>query len=156
MSSCVADVAFAICCFLDVRQSKAPNRLAPLSITRRTFLRLAAATGATALGVDAIVLAPNRLRVVRRDLALRRWPERLEGFTIALLSDFHFDPYFSVHPIEASIGIVNGLHPDLIVLTGDFVSIPPLDGSSMWNKGPGEPVLSDRAGWCAVLARWRE
>ncbi len=43
MSSCVADVAFAICCFLDVRQSKAPNRLAPLSITRRTFLRLAAA-----------------------------------------------------------------------------------------------------------------
>ena len=130
----IADVAFAICCFLDVRQStvrqsKAPNRLAPLSITRRTFLRLAAATGATTLAVDATLLAPNRLRVVRKDIALRRWPERLEGFTIALLSDLHFDPYFSVHPIEASVGIVNSLNPDLIVLTGDFVSIPPLDRS---------------------------
>ncbi len=155
MSSCVGDVAFAICCFLDVRQSKVreskvrqskgPNRLAPLSINRRTFLRLAAATGAAALGVDATVLAPNRLRVVRMDIALRRWPERLEGFTIALLSDFHFDPYFSVHPIEASVGIVNSLNPDLIVLTGDFVSIPPLDGDEEKAASAAEP--------CADLLR---
>jgi hypothetical protein len=71
-------------------------------------------------------LAPNSIRVVRKDIALRRWPDRLDGFTIALLSDFHFDPYFSVHPIQACIGIVNRLSADLIVLTGDFVSIPQL------------------------------
>jgi hypothetical protein len=100
--------------------------LAPLSINRRKFLKLAAATGTIALGVDATVLAPNSIRVVRKDIALRRWPDRLDGFTIALLSDFHFDPYFSVHPIQACIGIVNRLSADLIVLTGDFVSIPQL------------------------------
>lgn len=55
---------------------------------------------------------------------MRRWPARLEGFTIALLSDFHYDAYFSVHPLKAAIGIVRDLHPDLIALTGDFVSIP--------------------------------
>jgi hypothetical protein len=48
----------------------------------------------------------------------------MDGFTIALLSDFHYDPYFSVHPLRAAIPLVNGLHPDLIVLTGDFVSVP--------------------------------
>lgn len=150
MSSRIADFAFAICCFLDVRQSKiqqtkAPNRLAPLPITRRTFLRVAAGTGVAALGVDATVLEPNRPRVVRKDIRLRRWPERLEGFTVAILSDFHFDPYFSVHPIEASIGIVNGLNPDLIVLTGDFVSIPELYGNEEKAASAAEP--------CADLLR---
>jgi hypothetical protein len=41
-----------------------------------------------------------------------------------LLSDFHYDPYFSSHPLHTAIAMVNGLRPDLIVLTGDFVSIP--------------------------------
>lgn len=48
----------------------------------------------------------------------------MDGFTIALLSDFHFDQTFSVHPIRNSIEVVNNLHPDLIVLAGDFVSVP--------------------------------
>jgi len=67
---------------------------------------------------------PNRPRLVRRDFLLARWPEQLDGFTIALLSDFHYDPYFSIHPLHAAIPVVNGLRPDLIVLAGDFVSVP--------------------------------
>jgi len=43
---------------------------------------------------------------------------------LRLLSDFHYDPYFSVHPLRAAVPMVNGLGPDLIVLTGDFVSVP--------------------------------
>ena len=93
-------------------------------INRRNFIRLAASVGVAALAADTVLFEPNRLRVVRRDMALRRWPARLEGFTIALLSDFHYDAYFSVHPIRSSIGIANALHADLIVLTGDFVSTP--------------------------------
>ena len=69
------------------------------------------------------MLAPNRPRLVRQDFFLARWPEPLNGFTIALLSDFHYDPYFSIHPLHAAIPMVNGLRPDLIVLTGDFVSV---------------------------------
>jgi hypothetical protein len=73
---------------------------------------------------DATFIAPNRPHIVRQDFVLPRWPERLSGFTIALLSDFHYDPYFSVHPLHAAIPMVNALHPELIVLTGDFVTVP--------------------------------
>jgi uncharacterized protein len=97
-------------------------------ITRRKFLRLAAVTGAAAIAGDSILLEPNLPRIVRQDFFLPRWPDRLHGFTIALLSDFHYDPYFSVHPLHAAIAMVNGLRPDLIVLTGDFVSMPLVAG----------------------------
>ncbi len=113
-------------------------------ITRRKFVRLAAITGAAALAGDATFLAPNHPRIVRQDFFLPRWPERLNGFTIALLSDFHYDPYFSIHPLHAAIPMVNGLHPDLIVLTGDFVSVP-LVGSRKRAAFAAEP--------CARLLR---
>jgi predicted MPP superfamily phosphohydrolase len=93
--------------------------------TRRQFLQRAAAVGAVAVVGDGILLAPNFPRIVRQVLRLQRWPERLNGFTVAVLSDFHYDPFFSIHPLHATIGMVNGLHPDLVVLVGDFVSVPP-------------------------------
>lgn len=92
--------------------------------TRRQFLYRSAAVGAVAIAGDSVLLEPNRPHIVRQDFWLQRWPERLNGFTIALLSDFHYDPYFSIHPLRAAIPLVNGLRPDLIALTGDFVSVP--------------------------------
>jgi uncharacterized protein len=94
------------------------------STTRRKFIGLAAAAGVSALGIDSVLIEPNRPQLLHREIRLPRWPARLDGFTIALLSDFHYDPRFSVHPLHAAIGIVNGLNPDLIALTGDFVSLP--------------------------------
>jgi predicted MPP superfamily phosphohydrolase len=93
-------------------------------ITRRQFLYRAAATGTLAITGDAVLMEPNRPRIVRQQFRLSRWPAQMNGFTIVLLSDFHYDPYFSVHPLHAAIPMVNSLHPDLIVLTGDFVSVP--------------------------------
>jgi predicted MPP superfamily phosphohydrolase len=92
--------------------------------TRRQFLRAAAAAGVVAIAGDAILLAPNRPRIVRQDFFLPRWPERMNGFTVAVLSDFHYDSHFSIHPLRAAIAMVSRLHPDLIALTGDFVSVP--------------------------------
>ncbi len=93
-------------------------------INRRKFLKLAAAAGVAGVAADSALIEPNRPRLIRKDIALRRWPERLDGFTIALLSDFHYDRVFSAHPIHTAIEMVNGLRPDLIALTGDFVSVP--------------------------------
>jgi predicted MPP superfamily phosphohydrolase len=93
--------------------------------TRRQFLQRAAAVGAVAVVGDGILLAPNFPHIVRQEFRLQRWPERLNGFTVAVLSDFHYDPLFSVHPLRAAIGMVNAVHPDLVVLVGDFVSVPP-------------------------------
>lgn len=102
----------------------AESRLPLIPVTRRKFLFRAAAAGALAVTGDSLLLEPNRPRIVREDFFLPRWPERMSGFTIALLSDFHYDHYFSVHPLNAAIPVVNDLRPDLIALTGDFVSVP--------------------------------
>jgi predicted MPP superfamily phosphohydrolase len=99
-------------------------------INRRKFIKRAAAVGIAAIAVDSTLIEPNRPRLIRKEIALRRWPSRLDGFTIALLSDFHYDPYFSVHPIRSAVEVVNGLHPDLIALTGDFVSVSWLGNST--------------------------
>jgi predicted MPP superfamily phosphohydrolase len=118
--------------------------LAFFPISRRRFIRLAAAASVAALAADTALLAPNRPQIVRREIALRRWPVRFDGFTVALLSDFHYDPLFSVHPLRSAIGMVNALHPDLIALTGDFVSVP-LFGHSAAAAAAAEP--------CAQLLR---
>lgn len=112
--------------------------------TRRNFLRGALATGSFAIAGDAVFVDPNRPRIVRKEFLLSRWPEGMDGFTVAILSDFHYDPYFSVHPLRAAIPMVNSLHPDLIVLTGDFVSVPQI-GNEEKGASEAEP--------CAHLLR---
>jgi uncharacterized protein len=98
--------------------------LPSFSSSRRKFLGLGAAAGVAAVAADSVLIEPNRPVIERKEIALRRWPVQLEGFTIALISDLHYDPHFSAHPLRASVGMVNGLHPDLIAITGDFVTQP--------------------------------
>jgi hypothetical protein len=86
-----------------------------------------ATTGALAIGADASILEPNDPHLVRVEIPLTRLPRSFDGFTIAQLSDFHYDEIFSVVPIRKAVKTVNDLHPDLIVLTGDFVTVPMLD-----------------------------
>ncbi len=112
------------------------------TLSRRNFLGLTAALGAAALIGDSILLAPNRPQLVRQEITLARWPVALDNYKIALLSDFHYDPVFSVHPLTAAIPIVNALQPDLIVLTGDFVSIPILGRTGRKVAYAAEPCAS--------------
>ncbi len=112
---------------------------------RRRFLGLTATVGAAAVIGDSVLLEPNRPELVRLTLAFPRWPDALDNFKIAVLSDFHYDPVFSVHPLRAAIPIVNALQPDLIALTGDFVSMPLFGGSRHRAAYAAEP--------CARLLR---
>ena len=122
--------------------------MAFLPTSRRKFIRITAAAGVVALAADSTLLDPNFPRLVRQEISLRRWPARLDGFTIAVLSDFHYDPYFSIHPLRAAIGMVNGLRPDLIVLTGDFVTFPTF--------GSNPAAAASAAVPCARLLRQME
>jgi len=99
--------------------------LAKNPISRRKFL----IGGGAAVVAGSVWSAPglgeaDRPYLVRLEIPLRRLPPAFDGFTIAQLSDFHYDPYFSVKPNRIGVDVVNGLKPDLIVLTGDFVSVP--------------------------------
>ncbi len=82
-----------------------------------------AATGALALGEDSVILEPNHPILRAIEVVLPRLPAVFDGFTIVQLSDFHYDERSAV-PIRAAVEMVNNLHPDLVVLTGDFVTVP--------------------------------
>src|SRR5690349_13262849 len=92
-----------------------------------------AAFGAVALAAEGAIFEANRPRVVAIDVPLPRLADSWDGFRIAQLSDLHYDDTFSVVPLRGAIDIVNGLGPDLVVVTGDFVTAPRV--SRRWSKG---------------------
>jgi len=104
------------------------------STSRRRFLQVGAAvaaTGALAVVGDGTIFEANRPKVVSIEVPLSRLPESWDGFRIAQLSDLHYDDHFSAVPISKAVDLVNGLQPDLVVVTGDFVTAPFLGSRSL-------------------------
>lgn len=103
------------------------------------------------VGTDATLFEALDPHLIRLDVPLARLPAALDGFTIAQLSDFHYDDHFSVIPITKAVNIVNSLSPDVIALTGDFVTVPALS-DYLHNEKKG----ADAAEPCAaVLSKLR-
>jgi len=108
-----------------VTESTAPKSSPPRRLSRRQFFRSAAIAGTGAALVstaDATFFEPWRPIVKHVAITLERLPAIFNDFTIAHLSDFHYHPFFTAKPIARAVLLVNQLEPDLIVLTGDFVS----------------------------------
>ena len=94
-------------------------------MTRRKFLKWLAAGGVVGFGgvaVDAFVVEPHRFRVTRRAITLPRLPRQWDGLTIAHVTDIHLGRLSDLDDARQIVNMTNQLHPDLIVLTGDFVS----------------------------------
>jgi len=62
------------------------------------------------------------LRVSRVAVVLPHLPAALDGFRIAQLSDLHLEPFTKARDIEETVARCNALRPDLVALTGDFVT----------------------------------
>jgi predicted MPP superfamily phosphohydrolase len=65
---------------------------------------------------------PFRLTVEHHKIHLRRLPRELDGFRIVQLSDIHHSPFTSREQIERAVETANSLQPDIVALTGDYVS----------------------------------
>jgi len=78
----------------------------------------------SALGEMArVALAePFMLSLERQQIFLRRLPKALDGLRIVHLSDFHYGPLTNSKHLERAVEAANDLHPDLIALTGDYIS----------------------------------
>src|SRR6266851_2778344 len=78
----------------------------------------------SALGEMArVALAePFMLAIERQQIYLRRLPEALDGLRVVHLSDLHFGPIVNPKHLERAIEAANDLRPDLIALTGDYIS----------------------------------
>ena len=62
------------------------------------------------------------LSIERRPVYLRRLPRALDGFRIVQLSDLHLGPLTSGDQLQRAIEVANNLNPDIIALTGDYIS----------------------------------
>jgi uncharacterized protein len=62
------------------------------------------------------------LSLERIEVRLARLPKQLDGFRIIHLSDIHHSPFTGLDHIKRTIRICNRLRPDMVVLTGDYVS----------------------------------
>lgn len=65
---------------------------------------------------------PFTLTVERHAIGLRRLPKALDGLRIVHLSDIHHSPFTGREQIERAIETANNLQPDIIALTGDYIS----------------------------------
>ena len=65
---------------------------------------------------------PFMLTIERREVFLRRLPKELNGFRIVQLSDLHLGPLTSGDQLRRAIEVANNLEPDIIALTGDYIS----------------------------------
>jgi len=111
------------------QQSAAADLKAPqLSSSRRRFLERAAvlvsASPFLAAGYGLLYERQN-VEVVRQRVRLARLPKAFEGFRIVQLSDIHIGPFATADYIRRCVAITNGLEPDLIALTGDYICWDP-------------------------------
>src|SRR5882762_3448791 len=92
---------------------------------RRRFLErtavLVSATPFVAAGYG-LLYERQDVEIVRQRVRLARLPKAFEGFRIAQLSDIHIGPFTTADYIRHCVAVTNGLEPDLIALTGDYIS----------------------------------
>ncbi len=69
-------------------------------------------------GAYAVVIEPGNLRVIRKEV----WAKGLPDFRIVQLSDLHYGPWFSLDYIREVVNKTNALEPDIVIITGDFIS----------------------------------
>src|SRR6266545_4327561 len=65
---------------------------------------------------------PFRLTIEHQRIPLRRLPREFDGFRIVQLSDIHHSPFTSREQIERAVATANSLQPDIVALTGDYIS----------------------------------
>lgn len=93
-------------------------------LTRRRFLQLAGASSAGLLAY-AGEFERHHLEITHRIITLARLSPALDGLRIAQLSDFHYEQYTEPYFIREVVAQVNRQAPDLVLMTGDFISEGP-------------------------------
>jgi uncharacterized protein len=95
------------------------------SLSRRRFLQLSAA-GVAGLATYSGLLERHHVELIERTISIRRLPAAFRGLRIAQISDIHYDEYTEPYFLREVVRRLNALAPDVVVLTGDFVSFGPL------------------------------
>lgn len=98
--------------------------------------------------MEGFVREPQHPVTESIQIRLARLPEAFHGFRIAQITDIHFGPYMDRAGLERSVRLGQAFQPDLIALTGDFVSHPFRQRNGWEGAKNAEPCAD-------VFARWK-
>jgi uncharacterized protein len=73
-------------------------------------------------GVAYSMVEPHLLQVRHFDVALPHLPREADGLRIGQLSDLHYSAITAGSVVRRAVELCNAEQPDLVVLTGDYVS----------------------------------
>ena len=93
-------------------------------ITRRSFLRIAAAASA-AFALYMGEFARHELQTNHVTVPIRNLPEAFHGFRIVQISDLHLEEYTEEFFLRHVVHHVNSLSADMVLVTGDYISHSP-------------------------------
>jgi predicted MPP superfamily phosphohydrolase len=91
------------------------------SISRRRVLK-SLFYGTAGMALYAGEVERHWIDVVHREIRIPGLPHAFDGFTIAQLSDIHLDEYTEPFLLREAIEHINRMQPDMVLLTGDYVS----------------------------------
>jgi hypothetical protein len=94
-------------------------------LTRRAFLQ-GGVLAAGGLALYAGEIGRHWVDVHQVEIRLKNLPEAFRGFRIAHMADFHYGEYSEPTFIRSVVRRVNALQPDMVALTGDFISAGPM------------------------------
>lgn len=96
---------------------------------RRAFLKLLGVSmaGTTLVGGGSwtygSLLEREWLSVESVNVPIRHLPDAFAGFTIAHLSDIHYDQFQPEKVVRDAVKEINRQQPDIVAITGDFVTL---------------------------------
>src|SRR4029078_1000007 len=70
----------------------------------------------------AALTEPYMLSIEHERIHLNRLPKAFDGFRVVQLSDIHHGLYASRHQMDRAVDTATGLQPDIIALTGYYIS----------------------------------
>lgn len=114
---------------------------------RKFFRQTATAVGIVpfAAGAYGILYGRLNLKVTNPRISLPNLPVAFHGFRILQLSDLHIGPFMTGAEIRKVVEISNRAKPDLIALTGDFVT---------WDASTQYAVVDALSGLTAPYGVW--
>ena len=92
------------------------------TLSRRQFLGFSALAAGGGLVAYSGLWDRHHLEVVQQTIRLQRLPEAFHGLRIAQISDIHYDEFTEPYFVREVVRRINALNPDMVVLTGDFVT----------------------------------
>lgn len=96
------------------------------NMSRRKFLVRASLVLGGGLAFYSAEIARHEISVITRELAISGLPDGFAGFRIVQISDIHFAEYTEASFVRRVVTHINSLAPDLVLLTGDYISMGPL------------------------------